>query len=263
MKIKISPRYKESEPFVRALAHPDFFNSNGVSMHEGRNTIKRFEEGGHLFVVKRYGHLTLFNRLIYGTLRRSKAERAYRHAIRLRKLGIDTPEEVASLEIRRHGLLYESFFVSAWSDYQPVAPVTDLDTQRPEVRAVLDALTEFLFRMHRAGILHQDLNISNILYRNEGFGKFSFQVVDTNRMSFRRHLTVRQCLDNLRRLSCPVPAYLYILEQYARLTRGNSSTIQLRGTVMRLFFEMRQHVKYVIKALFKQRKMPKSKQIIS
>lgn len=260
MRIQISPRFKASESFVRSLACPDFFDRNGETLHDGRNTLKRFHVNGMDFVVKRYGHLSIINRLIYGILRPSKAERAFRYAIRLRKLGIDTPEEVATVEIRHFGLLRESYFVAVGSDLRPVRPVTELDTQLPEVRAVLDALAGFLLRLHQAGVLHQDLNIGNILFGKDAQNRFRFQIIDTNRMKFCRRLTVRQRLDNLRRLSCPVPAYLYILDQYARLTRSDTTTVQLRGAVMRLFFEMRQRTKRWTKSLLKRDKRVESKQ---
>lgn len=234
---------------VRSLAYPWFFSRNGETVHEGRNTIKLFETGGQRMVVKRYGRLSFFNRLVYGVFRKSKAERAYRHAIRLRKLGIDTPEEIAFVEIRQRGLLRDSYFVSAYSDYLPLRPVTELFMQTPKMRPILDALTEFLFRMHRAGVLHKDLNIGNILYKNDDRDGYVFQVIDTNRMKFRRRLSMRQRLDNLRRLSCPAPAYLYILDRYARLVRSDANVVQLRGAVSRLFFEMRQQMKQRIKRM--------------
>ena len=148
-------------------------------------------------------------------LRPSKAERAYRHAIRLRALGIDTPEQVAFVEVRRRGLLDGCYFVAVHSGYRSLRPVAELDIQRPEVAAVLDALADFLFRMHNAGVLHKDLNIGNILYRGDRCSGYAFQVIDTNRMRFYRSLSMRRRLDNLRRLSCPAPAYLYITSSTA------------------------------------------------
>lgn len=260
MKIQISPRFEFIRPLVEALESPDFFDRNGETLHDGRNTLKRFRFGNQDFVVKRYGHLSLLNRLIYGVLRPSKAVRAYRHAIRLRRLGIDTPREVASIDIRHHGLLSQSYFISVCSEYKPLQPVTELDTQRPEVRAILDALAGFLLRLHRAGILHQDLNIGNILYLSDVPGAYRFQVIDTNRMVFCRRLSVRRRLDNLRRLSCPVPAYLYLLDQYARLIRTDTTTVQLRGAVLRLAFEMRQRTKRWTKLLLKRNRNHITKQ---
>lgn len=220
-------------------------------IHDGRNTVRLFEIDGQRLAVKRYGHISLLNRLLYGFLRKSKAERAYRHAIRLRQLGVGTPEEVAFLEVRRHCLLDACYFVARYSDYKPLQPVTELDIQRPEVAAVLDALADFLFRMHNAGVLHKDLNIGNILYRGDRCSGYAFQVIDTNRMRFYRSLSMRRRLDNLRRLSCPAPVYLYILDRYARLANANTDSIQLTGAVMRLFFEMRQRAKRWVKSLWK------------
>lgn len=117
MKFEINPCYSTLESFVRSLAVPLFFARNGEVLHEGRNTLKLFEADGQRVVVKRYGRLSFFNRLVYGMLRKSKAERAYRHVVRLHKLGIDTPEELGFVEIRRRGLLRDSYFVSAYSDY--------------------------------------------------------------------------------------------------------------------------------------------------
>ena len=220
------------------------------TLHDGRNTVKVFDTTAGRLVVKRYGHLTMLNRIVYGTLRRSKAERAYLHAFRLRKLGIDTPEAIAFVETRRHGVLHDSYFVSRCSDLRPVRPVTEQFAQTRQGADILDALAFFLLRMHNSGILHNDLNISNILYGDDTGGQYRFQVIDTNRMTFNRTLSMRQRLDNLRRLSCPTPAYLYILEQYARRRNADTESVQLEGAIMRLVFDMRQRLKQGIKKDF-------------
>ena len=113
---------------------------------------------------------------------------------------------------------------------------------------MLGALAAFLYRLHEAGVLHRDLNIGNILYKGDGQGGYVFQLIDTNRMTFCRRLSMRDRLDNLRRLSCPAPAYLYILDRYARLAHSNADSIQLKGAVMRLIFEMRQRLKRGVKS---------------
>lgn len=249
MKIRLNPKYGSLAPFVRQLVHPLRFARNGETLHSGRNTIKLFEEDGVRLAVKSYGRLSFFNRLIYGRLRKSKAERAYLHADRLRSLGIDTPEEVAFVEIRRRGILQASYFVSLYSDYLPLTPVTDCYMQVREARSALDSLVGFLFKIHWAGVLHKDLNIGNILYKSDGAGGYRFQVIDTNRMEFHRMLSMRQRLDNLRRLSCKMPAYLYILEQYARIAHADPNTIQLKGVFARLVFELRQRTKRKLKRL--------------
>lgn len=248
MKILINPRYEHLRPFVEQLTRPIFFARNGVTLHDSRNIVKLFETDGVRLAVKSYERLTLCNRILYGSFRKSKAMRAYQHAGRLRRLGIDTPEEVAVVEIRRHGVMRQCYFVSLYTDYESIRPATELFMQREETKRVLDGVAGFLARMHRAGVEHKDLNVGNILYRKER-DRYCFQVIDTNRMSFHEYMSIRRRLRNMRRLSCGAPAHLYILHQYARLVRSDANVVQLRGAVSRLFFEMRQQMKQRIKRM--------------
>lgn len=94
VKLRIGPKYARLEPYLRSLPQTCDNPGQGRVLHVGRNTIKAFEWNGIRVVAKRYGKISLLNRIVYGTLRRSKAWRAFDHAARLRRLGIDTPEEV-------------------------------------------------------------------------------------------------------------------------------------------------------------------------
>lgn len=257
MKILINPEYEYLRPFVEKLTHPIFFTRHGTTLHDGRNRIKLFEADRVKLVVKSYERLSLFNRFVYGSLRKSKAMRAYRHAGRLRRLGIDTPEEVAVVEIRHRGMMQRCYFVSLYTDYESIRPATELFMRRDEAESVLDGVAEFLVRMHWAGVEHKDLNIGNILYKNErmnGSDRYRFLVIDTNRMQFRRSLSMRRRLRNMRRLSCRTPAYLYILHRYAELLHTDADGVQLKGVVYRLVFEWKRRTKRKIKSIFRRNK---------
>lgn len=249
MKILINPKYEHLRPFVERLTRPIFFARHGKTLHSGRNIVKLFETDGVRLAVKSYERLTLCNRILYGSLRKSKAMRAYQHAGRLRRLGIDTPEEVAVVEIRRRGLMRHCYFISLYTDYESIRPATELFMQREEAKRVLDGVAELLVRMHWAGVEHKDLNVGNILYREEN-GHCCFQVIDTNRMAFRKCMSMRRRLRNMRRLSCGAPAYLYILHRYAEVLRTNANGVQLKGAVCRLAFEWRQRMKRKLKSIF-------------
>lgn len=255
MKILINPKYEHLRPFVEQLSQPLFFTRHGKTLHDGRNVVKLFEVEGMQLVVKSYVRLSLCNRLLYGTVRKSKAMRAYLHAAKLRNLGIDTPEEVAVVEIRRRGMMRQCYFVSQYTDYESIRPATELFMQREEAKSVLDGVAGFLVRMHWAGVEHRDLNVGNILYKKEvgsRSGGYSFQVIDTNRMSFHKRLSMRRRLRNMRRLSCGAPAYLYILHRYAEVLRTDADEVQLKGVVCRLAFEWRQRTKGKIKSVFRR-----------
>lgn len=86
------------------------------TLHKGRNCIKIMEIAGKKFVVKRFGRITLANRVIYRCFRKSKARRAFDNANTLRKKGIHTPMPVGYLEINDRLTLRTSYFVS---EYQP------------------------------------------------------------------------------------------------------------------------------------------------
>lgn len=257
MKILINPRYEHLRPFVERLARPIFFARHGKTLQGGRNTVKLFETDGVRLVVKSYERLTFCNRMLYGSLRKSKAMRAYLHADRLRRLGIDTPEEVAVVEIRRRGVMRQCYFVSLYTDYESIRSATELFMQRTEAKNALDGMAELLVRMHGAGVEHKDLNVGNILYKKEranGADRYCFMVIDTNRMSFRGHLSKRRRLRNMRRLSCGAPAYFYILHRYAELLHTDANGVQLKGVVCRLLFEWRQRTKGKIKSILRHGK---------
>lgn len=249
MKILINPKYEYLRPFVERLTRPIFFTRHGETLHSGRNTVKLFETDGMRLVVKSYERLSPFNRLAYGTLRKSKAMRAYLHADRLRRLGIDTPEEVAVVEMRRGGVMRQCYFVSLYTDYESIRPATEMFMQSEEAKNVLDGVAELLVRMHWAGVEHKDLNIGNILCMKEE-DRYCFQIIDTNRMTFHRCMSMRQRLRNMRRLSCSATAYLYILHRYAEVLQANADGVQLKGAVCRLIFERRQQTKGKIKSIF-------------
>lgn len=248
IQIKTNPKYTHLESYLQQLVLSGRFDNEGEVLYDKRNTVKLFTKNDMRLVVKRFGRPSFFNLLIYSAhIRKSKAERAFSHACRLRALHINTPEEIAYIEIRKQGILEECYFVSTYTDYLPLRPVTENFAQEPEIQSILDMLAGFLYTMHSAGVHHKDLHIGNILYKENGSGGYDFQIIDTNRMKFGVFLTQRQRLINLRRLSCSASAYLYILEQYARIAHIDPDYLQLKGAFTRLIYEFRRYYKQKLK----------------
>lgn len=195
MKIVLHPRYASLNRFVSEL--PDRFETEGVLLYRGRNVVKRFQVEGREVVAKRYKRPALFQRVAYTFFRPSKAERAYRYAALLRERGIDTPHEVAYLESRRGGLFAVGYFLS---DCCTLPSLKQLLEEGKLSDSLLDTLAAFFAELHEKGILHGDLNLSNILYRLDEKGCCRFCLIDTNRSRFKQP-TLDECLDNLKRVT--------------------------------------------------------------
>ncbi len=261
MKIVLDPNYSNIKAFLDNLVSPGWFEHNGKTVHAGRNVIKQFCVEGVSLAVKSYGHLSLVNRIIYGVLRKSKGQRSYEYAKKLVALGIDTPKGVAYIERRKNGLLSECYFVSLYSDFSSLKDAAELFPNNIEGTQLLDEFAAFLVKIHDAGVVHKDLNISNILYSvnangNDGdsavnsatnSGKYRFQVIDTNRMKFYRHIGMYKRLHTIRRLSCKPEAFVYILRKYAEEANRNPVNVELKGIISRLLFEQRQQFKRELK----------------
>lgn len=235
MSLTINERDTDLKGFVLSL--PRTFDSlQGEVMRDARNTVKCCEINGRRIVIKRYGRLTAFNRLVYGTIRRSKSKRAYLYAQRLLRMGFNTPAPIASYDVRRRGLLDKSYFVCEYTDYIPLNTVMGGDIIKPEVREVLNAFVEYAVRLHNAGIMHRDFNTGNILFKKID-GRYDFTLIDINRMYFRRKLKARERLENMERLTCDGVTYMYILSEYTKHYPTDVSRFELWGAVKRLSFD--------------------------
>ena len=181
MHIHVNTASEHLRDFAERL--PELFDREGEVLHAGRNTIKAFEAEGERLVVKRFKRPNLLRAVIYTFFRRSKARRSYEHAVRLRALGVDSPEPVAWSEYRRRGLLCDSYYVSRRSDYTPLSQTT---ARFPAAGTlpVLEAFARFAVQLHEKGIEHRDFNHGNILWDRTPAGAYRFQLIDINRMHF-------------------------------------------------------------------------------
>ena len=248
MHIHVNTATEHLRDFTQRL--PELFDREGEVLHTGRNTIKAFEVEGERLAVKRFKRPNLLRAVIYTFFRRSKARRSYEHAVRLRALGVDSPEPVAWSEYRRHGLLCDSYYVSRCSDYTPLSQTT-AHFPAAGTLPVLEAFARFAAELHAKGIEHEDFNHGNILWqRDPATDRFRFQLIDINRMRFSaRALRPRRCMINLRRLACPAAAFLFILDRYAEARGWNGDDTLLRGTFFRLVFGRRR----ALRKRFRQR----------
>ncbi len=207
----VNPDFERYSSFVETV--PDTFAGEGQTIYSKRNVVKRFQvEKNVCLIVKRYKIPNLIQRLAYTLYRKSKAERAYDYATRILQKGIETPKPIAFIEIYQRGLFTYSYFIST-EDNRSSCDVL-LDSSFQDSEKLVDKLVDFIVSLHDKGIMHGDLNLSNILYCEED-GQYSFAVIDTNRSRFIEHPSMSQCLKNLMRMTHDFAVSAKIVAVYA------------------------------------------------
>lgn len=211
---QMNPKVQE---FVEHL--PVIFEKEGEILYNKRNLIKRFridpsDEILNSIVVKRYKRPNLIQKITYTYFRSSKAKRAFYNAAELRKRGVSTPQEIAYIEQNENGFLKYGYYISGSDDAPAIRErlieLKDFDKLMAADFAVFAAI------LHEKGILHHDLNSTNVLYHANN-GHYSFSVIDINRMKFypEGQMPSREdCFENLTRFTGRMDLYEYVLKCY-------------------------------------------------
>lgn len=193
--IHIDSAFSACRSWVERL--PEIFSTNeGKVIRKARNELREMSIEGQTVIVKSFAIPNLINQLIYGKLRKSKAERSFCYAQLLRAHGIGSPQPMAWMILREGGLLTRSYYVSLKS----TCPYTfaDVVAGRVEREAdVLIAIASTTAQLHRAGMIHKDYSRGNILIGFASDGSVQIELIDLNRIRFRRSISVQQGLDNL------------------------------------------------------------------
>lgn len=215
----INPDYISLHSFIESV--PYIYGSKGEMIYDKRNKIKAFVVSGKTIIVKRFHKPFFHQRIDYTFTRPSKAQRAYNFALRLKQMGIDTPDAIAYIEEYRYGLFYTGFFFSA-NNGNP-----DLRILRKDLgnESLINDFASFIVQMHKKGFMHGDLNLSNILYcLDTNTGHYHFSVIDTNRSVFICNPTMQQCLNNLKRISHDRNIIKCIVGKYADIQGWDKDT---------------------------------------
>lgn len=220
----LHPSYAHLGEFMLSLPRL-FAEGEGRLIHDGRNKLRRIEHGGRTYVVKQYRRPNPVNRLVYGTLRPSKALRAYRNALSLIAIGVGTPEPVGYLNLRSGLLFDQSYLVTVASDcpYR----YEDLFTQHfPYADDVLRAVGRLTAQLHTHGMAHKDYGRANILFAPETDGSVRLELVDLNRMHF-GPLGLKAGCKNFERLPATPHMHRLMAEAYAE-ARGFDADVCYR-----------------------------------
>lgn len=217
MKLVINPDYASMKEFIGNF--PELFAAGeGEIVDSRRNVIRLFNTQMGDWIAKQYKKPVFIQRFIYSFFRKTKASRAFEYSLRLRNLGINCPEPIAYIEEKKVLFTYGYFIYLKCNDpfvYPQLVEKKDYD------RDLASAVAGYLAEIHAKGVIHGDMNLTNILYRKDD-DHYDFTVIDVNRCKFKRELTKADCYKDLRRVSHRRDLYEYIIAKYASL-RGWSA----------------------------------------
>lgn len=210
----VNPAFADKEYFVRALRQ-HFLAQNGERIFMNRNEIREFRTDKYSIVVKSFRVPNLLNRVAYGFLRKSKAERSYNYARMLLHAGIGSPEPVGWVSYRK-GLLFTHSYYASLRSSCPIGYMEVLDLPIPQRDSCLRAIAATTARMHEQGWLHTDYSRGNILCGFNADGTVNVDIIDLNRIRFRRVDCLTGC-KNFERLPGKPDALCVMADEYARL----------------------------------------------
>jgi hypothetical protein len=208
----IAPAYSNLRSFLASI--PSTFDQEGTTIYKARNELKIIELNGISMVIKKYKQPHIINQLVYGSLRNSKAKRAFFYAQKLLSLSIVTPAPIAFIEETQHGLLKESYFISLFCSYPHL--LRELwNYAGTDKTPLIHAFASFTATIHNQQVYPIDYSPGNILFeriRND----YNFSLIDINRMQF-KHVTHRMAAYGFRRLHIDEKTLIEIATEYAQI----------------------------------------------
>ncbi len=222
--LTISPQLKQDKVFKQAaMLIPEHFAQSNDVLFAARNTIKRMvlpTSNAPLTVVTKSFRKPRFLQSIFYTITgSSKATKAFNNDLELINRGILTPEPYACINLYRHGLLCGCFLATAEESAPPIADEIPVYEQGTLNTVMAEDFGIFVATLHERGIIHGDLNSTNVRYITRPDGHFDFSLIDTNRMKFYPQGTsipMSECLENLTRFTGRVEIVEYVARSYAR-----------------------------------------------
>ncbi len=224
MQLEVHPDFKEITSQV--LDCINGFNQKGNLIYGGsRNSIKTFDINGMVINIKAFKKPSLIKKFIYTYLRPSKAKRSFDYAKILSSFGIGTPQPIAYLEKRDSFGLTDSYYVCEHLEYDFLFRQLVSDPEWPNHELILRQFTQLCFKMHEHGIEFKDHSPGNTLIKKVNEEKYRFYLVDLNRMSFHKHMSLKLRMSNLRRLTPKLDMVSIIADEYGKLSGEHSEKL--------------------------------------
>ncbi len=177
----------------------------GQAIHDNRNALVRIGQNDLLglkreILVKKYKLLRKYDRFRFRFLP-SKAYRSLEIALYLLQNGLNTPRPIAIVEDRgKFNQLISCYYLTEFLDcdtsFSQVIKKTDENTKR---KIIIEAAQNIRL-MHDIGIIHNDLNTTNILIKSLD-NKPEFFFIDLNRAREKKNISLKARAKDLGRLA--------------------------------------------------------------
>ena len=219
-KFELNEQYKNTKDFL--LNIKKYFQENSNTIHKARNELKVINYKDVQTVVKAFRIPNKVNQVVYAYFRDSKAKKSYKNAVKLRGLGLNTPEPIGYIEFYRNFLFKESFFIAKKYEYDFTIrePLRNKELENRE--EIIKKFVEFTFNLHKNNVYHKDFSAGNTLVSIKD-KTYEFSVVDINRMEFKT-IDLETGLDNFAKLWLDEEDIILIATTYSQLANVEKDT---------------------------------------
>lgn len=192
------------------------FDSKGENFgNQDRNSLKLFQLNDLTINVKSFKIPNLVNQVAYRFFRKSKAQRSFEYAEKLKSKNIGTPQPIGYYELSTSFLFKKSYYLSEQLDCELTYRELTRDLNYPNHEEILRAFTRFTFELHESNILFLDHSPGNTLIKKTDKG-YEFYLVDLNRMKFKT-LSFEDRIKNFARLTTHKSMVEVMSNEYAKL----------------------------------------------
>lgn len=259
--VLINPRYaenKELQTFIENL--PASFENGGTILWDGRNKIRSYAVEASMaegvMVVKKFKHLSLIQKVVYA-MRTHKARKAYMNGLELVKRGFSTPEPLACVEIKNGPWLQNAYYLSGATSLPCIEDLTDRDDWD---KNLTKAFARFAAELHERGVLHHDLNDTNVLYAKDAEGGYTFTLIDINRMKFYAPgvaIPIKECIENITRFTGRLDLFEYVAREYAEARGFDVEAFAQRAVAQKRQHDRNWYRRKRLSRIFKHKKIKK------
>lgn len=191
--------------------------------NQDRNSLKLFQLNDKTINAKSFKVPHLINQIAYRFFRKSKAQRSFEYANKLKNLNIGTPQPIAYYEFKTPFLFKKSYYISDQIDCDYTYRELTTDFSIPNYDKILRAFTRFTFNLHEKGVHFLDHSPGNTLIKKTENG-YDFYLVDLNRMEFKT-LDFETRIKNFSKLTIHKSMVEVMSDEYAKSSGEDYKTI--------------------------------------